>query len=86
MLVLHRRGRRESLTRLGLKDLTPGKIICLFWESELIPPEAEPIAPGAGKVLSTALVMSRHLQLTEGLGQRDHEQMQVSVELWYPRA
>lgn len=33
MLVLHRRGRRESLTRLGLKDLTPGKIICLFWES-----------------------------------------------------
>lgn len=33
MLVLHRRGRRERLTRLFLNDLTqesPGKIVCLF--------------------------------------------------------
>lgn len=66
---------------------SPGKIVCLFWESDHSPVENPQLhVLHLGRVLTAAPVVSRHLQLTEEEGQRDQEQMQVSVEVWYPRS
>lgn len=83
ILVLHGRGRRESLTRPFLNHRNHHAKSFACSGDQIRPwslvenPQLQVLS--FGEVLTAAAVMSRHLQLTEGQGQRGQEQMEVSV-------
>lgn len=83
VLVLHGRGRRESLTRpfLNHKNHQAKSFACSGDQIRPWSPVENPQLQvlSFGEVLTAAAVMSRHLQLTEGQGQRGQERMEVSV-------
>lgn len=84
ILVLHGRGRRESLTRpfLNHRNHHAKSFACSGDQIRPWSPVENPQLQvlSFGEVLTAAAVMSRHLQLTEGQGQRPGANGSVCVQ------